>query len=307
MISTASHGGAQTDSHLENYQMKQQNYQNQQTQRKEAWTIEDFKNVQSIGNGKFGKVFKALERNSNKQVAIKMVHKNLLEKFDFFTQMKKELEIQWRLRHPNIIRLFGYFYDDKSIYVVLEYAQYGNLYQKLKKEKFFKEDRAKNIIRQIVDALIYMQERNVIHRDIKPENILIMDIDKMHVKLCDYGWSTHTIDERRMTFCGTVDYVAPELIYQEPYDEKIDVWAVGILTYELLTGTAPFTGQNEKDTYQNITNLDLQANQIYEKISYEAKDFIGQILVNIPSKRMQLEDMLRHPWLNENSYFGDYN
>lgn len=188
---------------------------------------------------------------------MKVVFKNLLEKFDFFSQMKKELEIQWRLRHPNVIRLFGYFYDEKNIYVVLEYAQYGNLYQKLKREKFFTEERSKVIIQQIVNALLYMQERNVIHRDIKPENILIMDIERMHVKLCDFGWSTHTIDERRMTFCGTVDYVAPELIYQEPYDEKIDDWAVGILTYELLTGSAPFTGQNEKDTYSNITNLDL--------------------------------------------------
>ena len=76
-----------------------------------------------------------------------MVQKDLLEKFDFFTQMKKEMEIQWRLRHPNIIRLFGYFYDDKNIYVVLEYAQYGNLYQKLRREKFFNEERSKNIIR----------------------------------------------------------------------------------------------------------------------------------------------------------------
>lgn len=146
-------------------------------------------------------------------MALKVVFKNLLEKFDFFSQMKKELEIQWRLRHPNVIRLFGYFYDEKNIYVVLEYAQYGNLYQKLKREKFFTEERSKVIIQQIVNALLYMQERNVIHRDIKPENILIMDIERMHVKLCDFGWSTHTIDERRMTFCGTVDYVAPELIY----------------------------------------------------------------------------------------------
>lgn len=85
-----------------------------------------------------------------------MVHKNLLEKFDFFTQMKKELEIQWRLRHPHIIRLFGYFYDDKNIYVVLEYAQHGNLYQRLRREKHFTEDKSKHIIKQIVDALVYM-------------------------------------------------------------------------------------------------------------------------------------------------------
>ena len=187
--------------------------QSQSSSKKEAWVLDDFKNVQSIGNGKFGKVFRAVEKNSNKSVALKMVQKDLLEKFDFFTQMKKEMEIQWRLRHPNVIRLYGYFYDEKNIYVVLEYAQFGNLYQKLRREKYFSEEKSKLIVRQIVDALIYMQERNVIHRDIKPENILIMDQDKMHVKLCDFGWSTHTIDERRMTFCGTVDYVAPEPIY----------------------------------------------------------------------------------------------
>ena len=98
----------------------------------------------------------------------------------------------------------------------------------------------------------------MIHRDIKPENILIEDLDTMTVKLCDFGWATHTINERRTTFCGTVDYVAPELVYHEPYDAKIDHWAVGILTFELLTGQAPFTGRSEKDTYSNITNLDLQ-------------------------------------------------
>ena len=125
----------------------------------------------------------------------------------------------------------------------------------------------------------------------------------MHVKLCDFGWSTHTIDERRMTFCGTVDYVAPELIYQEPYDDKIDIWAVGVLTYELLTGSAPFTGQNEKDTYSNITNLDLQGNAVYESVSIDAKDFISRILVSTPTKRMSLQDMLKHPWLRENSLF----
>jgi serine/threonine protein kinase len=118
------------------------------------------------------------------------------------------------------------------------------------------------------------------------------------VKLCDFGWSTHTIDERRLTFCGTVDYVAPELIYNEPYDDRIDVWAVGILTYELLTGAAPFTGHNEKHTYSNITNLDLQINEIYESnVSEDAKDFITRILMSNPKKRMSLQEMTKHVWL----------
>ena len=107
---------------------------------------------------------------------------------------------------------------------------------------------------------------------------MIKDADRMHVKLCDFGWSTHTIDERRTTFCGTVDYVAPELVHQEDYDEKIDQWAVGILTFELLTGQAPFTGSNETATYTNISNLDLQSSPSsimpYSSLSPLAKDFI---------------------------------
>ena len=103
----------------------------------------------------------------------------MLEKFDFFSQMKRELEIQWRLDHPNIVQLHGYFYDAKNIYVVLEYCEFGNLYQKLRKEKCFKEEQARHIIAQIVEALVYLQDRNVIHRDIKPENILISDLETM--------------------------------------------------------------------------------------------------------------------------------
>jgi serine/threonine protein kinase len=92
----------------------------------------------------------------------------------------------------------------------------------------------------------------------------------MHVKLCDFGWSTHTIDEQRTTFCGTTDYVAPELVYSEPYDEKVDLWAVGILTFELLLGHAPFTGQNENATYSNITNLDLQRKNPEGSVQWES-------------------------------------
>jgi serine/threonine protein kinase len=91
----------------------------------------------------------------------------------------------------------------------------------------------------------------------------------MHVKLCDFGWSTHTIDEQRTTFCGTTDYVAPELVYSEPYDEKVDLWAVGILTFELLLGHAPFTGSNENATYSNITNLDLQRKNPEGQVQWE--------------------------------------
>jgi serine/threonine protein kinase len=123
----------------------------------------------------------------------------------------------------------------------------------------------------------------------------------MHIKLCDFGWATHTINEARTTFCGTVDYVAPELVYQEPYDDKIDLWAIGILTYELLTGQAPFTGENENDTYTNIMSLDLQKShnttREFSSLSHDAKSFIKGILMTDPKRRMSLSQMQSHPWL----------
>ena len=82
----------------------------------------------------------------------------------------------------------------------------------------------------------FLQQRNIIHRDIKPENILVVNLNTWHIKLCDFGWSTHSINENRMTFCGTPDYLAPELVTNVPYDYKVDNWSIGVLTFELLTG-----------------------------------------------------------------------
>lgn len=132
----------------------------------------------------------------------------------------------------------------------------------------------------------------MIHRDIKPENILVMNSDNWFVKLCDFGWSTHSINQSRTTFCGTPDYLAPELISEKPYDDKIDNWAVGILTYELLTGLSPFSpidSSDKNDIYRNIKNLDLRSNSFYEEhVNPLAKDFISQILKVNPSQRPSL-------------------
>ena len=126
-----------------------------------------------------------------------------MTQYDFYGQMRKELEIQWRLgAHPNVARLHAYFYDDSNVYSVLEYAPYGNLYQKLRRTGRFEEAIARSIIQQMVSALLYCQQRNVIHRDIKPENILVMKCEpsstEWHhgwvVKLCDFGWATHSIN-----------------------------------------------------------------------------------------------------------------
>jgi aurora kinase len=188
----------------------------------------------------------------------------MLDQFKFHQQMRKELEIHYRLsRHPHIVKLLGYFHDQNCVYAVQEFAPEGNLYQILLKRGYFCEAEAAQIVIQVLSALCYMQARNVIHRDIKPENILVFQQGRSKssgltnnqlqvdlpwlVKLCDFGWSTHSINKNRMTFCGTPDYLAPELVDHKPYDDKIDNWALGVLTYELLTGKSPFAGPSNPD------------------------------------------------------------
>ena len=164
-----------------------------------SWTLEDFTPEVKIGNGQYGTVYKAIENRSNFTIALKVINIDKIAEHDFFAQTKSEIEIHHRLRHPNILKLFGYFYDETSVYVVLEYAPYGNLYQKIKREKSLSEQLARKILRQLIDALIYMRDRNIIHRDIKPENILLMDLEG-NIKLSDFGWATKALYENRLTF-----------------------------------------------------------------------------------------------------------
>ena len=136
---------------------KRLSFTKQPAQRTTPFTIDDFQDLVKIGSGKFGKVYLASEKQSGIQVAIKQVYKELLNQYDFFSQMKKELEIQYRLGiHPNIAKLHCYFHDEKSVYSIIEYAKEVNLYQKLKKTKYFEEPIARKIIQQVISALWFL-------------------------------------------------------------------------------------------------------------------------------------------------------
>ncbi|XP_053958092.1 aurora kinase B [Anastrepha ludens] len=261
------------------------------------WSTRDFEMGAPLGRGKFGRVYLARERTSNFIVAMKIMFKAELEKGNVQRQVLREIEIQTRLKHPNILRLLTWFHDESRIYLALEIASEGELYKHLRNSphRRFEETRAAKYTYQVADALEYCHLNNVIHRDLKPENILLTSSDD--VKLADFGWSAHTLSNKRKTLCGTLDYLPPEMVDGHIYDHSVDQWCLGILCYEFLVGCAPFESVDNEKTYEKIRRL-----EVYypPHLSAGAKDVISKLLRKSNNGRITLVEVMKHPWVKEN-------
>ncbi|KAF5546493.1 serine threonine kinase Eg2 [Fusarium mexicanum] len=234
-----------------------------------------------LGKGKFGQL-----------------QKNRVEK-----QVQREIEIQSHLRHPNVLRLYGHFHDSKRIVLILEFAGKSELYKHLRKQGRFPEPRAAQYVAQMASALQYLHRKNVIHRDIKPENILIGIYGE--IKISDFGWSVHAPGNRRTTFCGTLDYLPPEMVNPRisdyTYDKNVDLWSLGVLAYEFLVGEAPFEDDIAM-THRRIAKADMKVPSF---VSGDATDLIQKLLVVDPQKRLPLDGILQHPWVLESESPND--
>lgn len=263
---------------------------------KPKWTLENFEIGRPLGKGKFGNVYLAREKKSKFVVALKVLFKSQLQKSHLEHQLRREIEIQSHLRHPNILRMYGYFFDETRVYLILEYASKGEMYKFLMAQPLqrFEEPIVANYMAQLADALMYCHARKVIHRDIKPENLLLGA--NGDVKIADFGWSVHAPSSRRTTMCGTLDYLAPEMVEGRSHDERVDLWTLGILCYEFLVGKPPFEEEKTDLTYKRICSVDLR---FPSHVTNGARDIISKLLKYQPEDRLDLKSILHHEWVQQ--------
>ena len=259
------------------------------------WCLDDFEIGKPLGRGKFGAVYLARERRTKYIVALKVLKKSQLLKAGVEHQLRREIEIQSHLRHRNILRMYGYFYDHKCIYLILEYSPGGKLYKKLTNRSKFTEKDYARYISDLSHALNYCHNKHVIHRDIKPENLLVGAHGE--IKIADFGWSVHAPTSRRNTLCGTLDYLPPEMVEGREHDEMVDVWSLGVLLFEFMVGTPPFEAEGHNATYRRISRVDLRFPAF---MPADAQDLISKLLRKDPRKRMPLENISKHPFVLRN-------
>ena len=204
----------------------------------------------------------------------------------------------YKLDNKYIVKLHNHYEDDDSFYLILEFCPKGQIYSRLKREGRFSERAAAQFLREVIEAVKYLHSMDppIIHRDIKPENILL-DGDES-VKLADFGWSNFFNENRtRLTYCGTPEYLAPEMIRQSGHDKSLDIWNLGVLLFELLTGNPPFVGKEQKELFDNILNYRVQWPKGFSRI---ARDLITKLLKPNPDDRPNFDQITKHAFFQNN-------
>ena len=260
-----------------------------------------------IGCGSFGQVFLVMNTINKKLFAIKhMDKKNLSTKLNSFEGIYKEIYIQSRIDHPNILPILYVNETTSEFDLVLEYASGGSLFHYIREKNFLSEPLAFSLFIQVVNAVYFLHKNNFIHRDIKPENILLFDNNI--IKLCDFGWCVRLEEgQQRVTFCGTTEYMSPELVNHEEYSKEIDVWSLGVLLYEMIHGFSPFRPDKPNFKAKDvIKNIRLHKLQFHKYVSEECKELIYHLLDEDPNKRYKVEDIFNSDFVKfyEEKHFG---
>ncbi|CAD8045783.1 unnamed protein product [Paramecium primaurelia] len=245
----------------------------------------------TIGQGTFSKVCQAINQVIGHETAVKVLEKKQINQEGDIERVKREIQILKLLHHPQIVKLYEVIETENHIYLFMEYANGGELFDYIDRVKQVTEYEACKFFHQIISGLEYMHNQKVIHRDLKPENLLLTS--DRDILIADFGLSNLQKDMLK-TCCGSPCYAAPEMIQGEPYNGQMtDIWSCGIILFAMICGYLPFDDLNTQNLYQKIINAEFT---FPKHISIDAKDLIKKILVVNPQKRYSIQQIKRHKW-----------
>uniref|UniRef100_A0AAQ4PY88 non-specific serine/threonine protein kinase n=1 Tax=Gasterosteus aculeatus aculeatus TaxID=481459 RepID=A0AAQ4PY88_GASAC len=256
--------------------------------------VGNYRLLKTIGKGNFAKVKLAKHTLTGREVAIKIIDKTQLNPTSL-QKLFREVSVMKILNHPNIVKLFEVIETEKTLYLVMEYASGGEVFDYLVAHGRMKEKEARAKFRQIVSAVEYCHQKRIVHRDLKAENLLL-DTD-MNIKIADFGFSNEfTLGSKLDTFCGSPPYAAPELFQGKKYDgPEVDVWSLGVILYTLVSGSLPFDGQNLKELRERVLRGKYR---IPFYMSTDCENLLKKLLVLNPGKRGSLQQIMKDRWMN---------
>jgi len=256
--------------------------------------VTDFDIIKELGVGSFGKVYLVSHKKTKHKFALKSIDKLDEVNYEEKSYFSREIEIMYKLNHPNICKLFSHFEDNKYCYLLLQYIPKGSAFDLIPKNGK-KQQNMKliaSVMKDLISAIYYLHnmQPTIVHRDIKPENILLDENSKAY--LTDFGWSNYIRNHRiRNTICGTPLYLPPEMVAESGHNEKADIWCIGVLLFELSTGKVPFEGEDYSTVKYNISRLNIHWPSDIEP---DIKDLISKILKKNPNERLTIEKILSH-------------
>jgi len=256
--------------------------------------IGKYRLLKTIGKGNFAKVKLAKHIPTGKEVAIKIIDKTQLNPGSL-QKLFREVRIMKTLDHPNIVKLYQVIETEKTLYLVMEYASGGEVFDYLVLHGRMKEKEARAKFRQIVSAVQYCHQKKIIHRDLKAENLLLDS--EMNIKIADFGFSNEFVPGNKLdTFCGSPPYAAPELFQGKKYDgPEVDVWSLGVILYTLVSGSLPFDGSTLRELRERVLRGKYR---IPFYMSTDCENLLKKFLVLNPSRRASLEVIMKDKWMN---------
>jgi len=253
-----------------------------------------------LGTGAFSTVREGYHR-SNRSIsyAVKCVNRKKLSEEDE-AALLDEVDILMEMKHPHIIRLYDFFTEPSTYYLVMEQMSGGELFDRIVAKAYYNEKEARDTCKILLEAVEHMHKNHVAHRDLKPENLLLHSKeDDSAVKIADFGFAKKVYEENSLTTqCGTPGYVAPEILEGTPYDQRADMWSVGVILYILLGGYPPFIESTQRDLFRKIRRGEYEFHEEYwGTVSREAKDLISSLLTVKASKRLNAPQALENSWI----------